>query len=194
MAGGLDEGPWTPIPHVDNEYYNEYTIIYNEFKDRFTTFASFLPKIYLKWKDSYLTPRPVSDTGKIYKHDIGNYCIWYDEGVAEDGYLEGVVNEYADEVKWAQAIRVQSDIVPERLEFKTIDQESYLDAAEFRTRERHHDAPIKRDSTTSLVNDGDTSRLYGNWLKVKMYFEKGVYQKLFNFIVKFRISARSSGK
>lgn len=196
IDGGSTDGPWDMIPRDDGSYYSNFTIIYNEVKDKFTHFASFQPNIYLKWKDTYLSPDNSidGDTGDIHQHNEGNFCSWYSGGLEEAGYIEGVINEYPDEVKWPTAMRVQSDIVPNRFEFTTYSQESYLTDTEFETFERYHESPIKEDSTTSGVNDGDTSLLYGNWLKCKMFFEVGVYQKLYNFIVKFRISSRNSGK
>ncbi len=199
INGGSVDGPWDIVPRDDPEYYNNYTIIYNEYKDKFTTFASFMPNIYLKWKDTYLSPNPGTieagaDSGDVFQHNKGNYCSWYDEGVEEDGFIEGVINEYPDEVKWPTAMRAQADIVPTRFEFTTYSQESFLTESEFETFERYHESAIKEDSTGTDINDGDTSLLYGNWLKCKMFFQVGVYQKLYNLIVKFRISSRNSNK
>lgn len=196
-APAPDTNPeWTLIQHSNMSYYNEYTIIYNEYKDRFTTFASFKPWIYLKWKDTYLSPDYTASTlhGSVYQHNTGSYCSFYNAAIQENGYVEGVINEYPDEVKWAEAMRVQSEVVPYRFEFTNQTQQSFLTTSEFETFERYHESSIKEDSTTSGVNDGDTSLLYGNWLKCKMYFQVGVYQKLYNFIVKFRISSRISNK
>ena len=196
MEGGSDVGPWDIVPRDDGDYYSNFTIIYNEVKDKFTHFASFMPNIYLQWTGTYLSPDNSvdGDSGDIYQHNKGNYCSWYNEGLEEEGYLEGVINEYPDEVKWPTAMRVQSDIVPTRFEFTTYSQESFLNDDEFETFERYHESAIKEDSTGTDINDGDTSLLYGNWMKCKIFFEVGVYQKLYNFIVKFRISARNSGK
>jgi hypothetical protein len=46
----------------------------------------------------------------------------------------------------------------------------------------------------SGLNDANTSLLYGKWMKAKMIFDIGVYQKLLDFTVKFRISPRTKNK
>ena len=157
-------------------------------KDRFTTFFSFLPKLYLKWENTFHSPK--NDTGKGYIHNKGKYCSWYDGEVEEDGFIEMVVNKYSDEKKNYAAIRAISDEVPERIDFATRRQKSFLTSSEFETREDEHDAPIKEDSTLTGKNDGDTGLLYGKFLKIKFTFKKKIYQKLTDLIVKFRVKAR----
>lgn len=194
---------WSLIPHTNNNYYNEYSIILNEFKNKFTTFHTPKPKIYLKWKDSFLTPRPVSDVSRIYKHDEGIYLTWYDDGVTSQtsqGYIEGVINGDGDDVKWYEALQVQSDLVPKRIELKTSNGLiSYLDDTEFETRENVHLAPIKEDSTVSVqnplgLNNVNTSLLYGHWQKTKFIFDTATYQSLINIVCKYRISPRRFNK
>ncbi len=185
---------WEFIEHTNSDYYNEYTLLLNEFKNAFTTFASFLPKIYLKWTDTFLSPRPITPEDYVFQHDKGEYLTWYDAGhggvQTAQGYIEGVVNAIDDEVKWCKAIAVDSAIVPKRIEFSNTNQESYLDQAEFTTRLRNYYSPIKKDSTNTGVNDGNTSTIYDNYLKVKTFFQVGVYQALKSVTVKFTISPR----
>lgn len=183
---------WTLISHDNPKYYNEYTIAYNEVKNRFTTFFSFLPKLYLKWENTYHSPK--DNTGKTFIHNKGDYCSWYDGEVEEDGYIIPLVNKYSDEKKNFAALRAISEIVPERMDFTTQRQISFLTSSEFETREDEHDAPIKEDSTLTGENDGDTGLLWGKYLKVKFTFKKKVYQKLTDIIVKFRVKARISIK
>lgn len=185
---------WEFIEHTNSDYYNEYTLLFNEFKNAFTTFASFLPKIYLKWTDTFLSPRPISPEDYVYQHDKGNYLSWYSIGggdvQTERAHIEGVVNAIDDEVKWYKAIAVESAIVPKRIEFTNTNQKSYLDQAEFKTRLRNHFAPVKKDSTNTGINNGNTSAVYDNFLKVKTFFEVNVYQALKSITVKFTISPR----
>ena len=50
---------------------------------------------------------------------------------------------------------------------------------------------IKNDSTGTGLNSGDTSRLFGRWLKMKVFLASAAgTQKLINAIVKFRPSPR----
>ncbi|KKM04903.1 hypothetical protein LCGC14_1759540, partial [marine sediment metagenome] len=184
---------WTLISHDNPKYYNEYTIAYNEIKNRFTTFFSFLPKLYLKWENTFHSPMYITgDTGKTFIHNKGDYCSWYDGELEEDGYIIPLVNKYSDEKKNYAAMRAISDIVPERIDFTTKRQISFLTSSEFETREDEHDAAIKEDSTLTGQNDGDTGLLYGKYLKVKFTFKKKVYQKLTDLIIKFRVKARIS--
>lgn len=188
---------WELVPHTNNQYYNEYNLVYNEMKNGFTSFYSFLPKIFLKWTDSFLTPQPIDEENRIYKHNAGEYCVWYDDGSDEqavDGYIEGPLNKQSDNVKWFSALRANTEIVPYRMDFTTKTQESFLTQSEFRSREGTYDSSIKMDSTGLAANDAETSRLYGKWLKVKITFQARFYQSLIDVIVKFRNSVRYPNK
>ena len=193
---------WELISHTNNNYYNEYSIVFSEFKNKFVYFLTPKPKIYLKWTDSYLTPRPVSIESRVYENDKDSYLIWYDDTTTkqqEEGDITGVINKGYPETKWYEAIGVDSDIVPKRFEFATKTQESYLNDTEFETREDSHFSPLKEDSTITAtnplgLNDSNTSLLFGKWVKVKMFFEIGVYQKLLDFNIKFRVSPRTKNK
>lgn len=186
---------WSVVPHDNPKYYNEYTIAYNEIKNRFTTFFSFLPKLYLRWENTYHSPMYITnETGKTFIHNKGGYCSWYGGALEVDGFIEGVINKYSDEKKNYAAMRSISDIAPERIDFTTKTQKSFLTSSEFETREDEHDSSIKEDSTATGLNDGDTGLLFGKYLKVKFVFKKKTYQKLNDLIIKFRIKARLSVK
>jgi hypothetical protein len=193
----VDPKWWELIEHTNSDYYNEYTVIFNEFKNAFITNATFLPKIYLKWTDTFLSPRPISPEYHIYQHNKGDYLTWYlDNGVSqqEKGHIEGVVNAIPDEVKWYEAVASDSIVVPDSMELSTTDQESFLIDTEFKVRERNFYSPIKQDSTNNGVNDGGTSLLYDEWLKVKMFFKVNTYQALKDLTIKFRLSPRLKSK
>jgi hypothetical protein len=190
---------WELISRSDPDYFNEYTIVLNEFKGAFTAFYTPTPKIYLRWAGTYLSPRPYlnDDTMKIYQHDIGDYCSWYDDGTTvqeQDGHIEAVIAAVPDNVKWWEALRVDTEISPFRFDFKNRTQESFLTAGEIEEEEGYYQSSIKEDSTVTATNDGDTSLLYSKWLKVKMTFEKLVYQRLTSLIIKFRPSVRLANK
>ncbi len=185
---------WAVVPHTDNNYFNEYSLVLNEFKNAFTAFYSPLPKILMAWTDSYLSPRPVSDQGRLYIHDQGSYCTWYDGSLIVDGHIEGIYNGLPDEVKRFAALRANCDITPQRIDFTTLTQVSFLTSGEFTSRDGNHDSSIKRDSTGTGINDNDTSDLFGKYLKVKMSFLNGVYQKLYGIVVKSRIMPRVTNK
>jgi len=182
-------------------YNNEYTIVLNEFKNKFTTFLTHKPKIYLRWRDTFLSPRPIADVSQLYEHNIGDYLTWYDNGSTsqtEEGYLTGVINDL-DDTKYFEAISVKSEIVPYKFEFETKNHISYLDETEFTTREDLYYAPIKRDSTVTVdnptgLNNLATSMLYGKYLYATMKFEVATYQELIYFLTKFRIAPRQIEK
>jgi len=188
---------WQIQSHTDADYYNEYTIVFNETKNKFSAFYTFKPKIYLKWRDAYLSPRPADDENFIYLHNIGPYCEFYDHGTnnqAEDGHIEAVIKKAPAEAKYYEALKVVSDIIPYRFDFTTKDHISFLTQAEFEAREDLYYSPVKEDSTGTGINDADTSLLFGTYMKAKMTFEKLVYQSLKSFIVKFRVASRITQK
>ena len=105
----LSPSDWQRIEHTDNRYYNEYTFCFSEVKDGFTDFRPHKPKIYLQWKDTYLSPRPISDTGILYEHDKGNYGEWYSDGSTSqlaDSNIEPIYNRDDVSIKLLKAIDV----------------------------------------------------------------------------------------
>ncbi len=190
-----DESPesnpekWEIISHSNNDYYNEYTIVWSEDKNKFICFLTPLPKIYLKWQDGFLSPKPVSPVNAVYEHNEGTYATWYGT-LTENGYISSIININPDVIKTAEAIRIDSDITPFRVEFTTDTQTSYLDEAEFTLREGNYESPVKNTLDSLGSNSGDTSRLYGRYIIAKQYFEHGVYQKIRNIIMKVRSRTR----
>jgi len=200
---------WSALSHTDNNYYNEYTIVYNEMRNGFSAFYSFLPKIYLKWKDTYFTQRPAQSSYSdsevwIYIHNKGEYGKWYEYTssagtgmLLRNGHLEGVCNGNPDVVKWAEAIRFNTEKVPHYVDFTTKTDVSYLEEYEFSNREGCYDSPVKMAIDFNLPflnNDSQTTRMYGKYLKVKLTFQALFYQRIFDFIVKFRDSVRMFNK
>lgn len=189
---------WQLISHDDNNYYNEYTIIFSEYKNKFTAFYDNLAHIYLKWKDSYFSPRPIIGTqGNIYINNQGNYGEWYllsGNSKKADGVLEGVVNKKDSESNWFNAISMETQNIPYRVDFSTQDQISFLTQSEFTSRMNRWLSPIKQDSTNTSVNNGNTTLLFGEYLKVKLTFKQGLFQKLRGWVIKFKSAARLTTK
>ena len=184
----------------DGLYSNNYTIIFHEYKNKFTAFRTPVPRIYIKHKDGFINPHPITTSiNEIYEHDKGDFLIWFNNIMGrqeERGFIEMVCNKDADNTKWYEALQINSDIVPVKIEFETKQHKSYLNESEIETREDAHYSPIKEDSTIYPIsnplglNDNNTSLLYGKWLKIKVFFEIGIAQKLLNLICKMRISSR----
>lgn len=188
---------WTFIEHTNNAYYNEYTLIFNEFKNGFTTFAAYLPKIFLKWTNTFLSPRPISIVSRNYEHNQGSYLTWYSSGhntqQTERGYIEGVVNKGSDQAKTFVSIAIDSDSVPNQIDFTTKTQESYLLSGEFETNNQSSYSDIKADSTVTILNptglnDTDADLLTGRWLKTKFYFAVDAYNLYLNTLIEFMIN------
>lgn len=186
---------WTKIED-NGAYSNAYTIIYSGFKTGVICFASFVPKIYHKWQNTFLTPRYISPQSQLYLHNKGNYLTWYEYSgdnykLQEQGYLTGIVNKFPEQTKWFETFGIDSSVVPERINLQTKNHISFLLNSEFEQYEDSWFSPIKEDSTISGVNDGNTSLLWGKWLKVTFRFAVDTYQQLSNIVCNFQISHKT---
>lgn len=202
-----DVTKWFLVPHqgtfvIDgttynaSDYYNEYTIEFNEQKNKWTTFYSFLPKIYLKWTDTFFTPRPISDTGKVYLHREGSYCVWYDTQ-AVDGYITLIYNQGLNSSKMYLALWVYTLLVPSRIDLYTKKHQSFLLDTDFENNLDFFTAGIKNNVLTSSngqINDEDTSKLFGEYIEIKLTFTNNVFQKMVDLVLKFFLQNRQSNK
>jgi hypothetical protein len=180
---------WRRVDKDDPEYYSVFTLAFNELSNGFSTFYSHLPKTYLKWKNKFLSSHP-TERSEIYEHRYG-YDKWYEyEGAWKESepFLEGVVNPFPDQSKKFVAIQSLSDNVPDRIELKTKDHESFLVSADFDPEDDAWRTPIKNDILTSQTGDpnDDTESLVGSYMRIKFKFFNGAYNKLNNLIVKVR--------
>jgi len=180
---------WTKVtPGTDSYATNCFTLVYDEQKNGFVSFHSYWPNIFLKYNNIYYSPKP-TDQKYLWLHDVGPESDYYGSYVAPN--ITAVMNYDADLIKNFEAILVNSDKTPFNTDFTTKNHISNLDETEFELREDLWYSPIKNDTTNTLVNNADTSRLWGYWLKVKMSLESaGGNQKIKNFIIKFRPSPR----
>ena len=87
--------------------------------------------------------------------------------MSEDAYIEGIVNYLPESSKKFVATQVISDNEPYKMEFKTLNQESFLNRGEFDDHDDHWRSPIKNDSTVSGDPSGDTKSLMGDFIRVK---------------------------
>ncbi len=187
---------WTFIPHTDNNYFNEYTILLSEVKKGFVTFATYLPKIYLPWEDDFLTPAPVQDPQLNFEHNKGVLLRWYfpvNDGQFEKGFIEGVINKFKEQGKWFGPIAVNCDETPDGMTFETRKHKSFLTSAELELFEENYFSPIKGDSTATATNpsgrnDLNTSLLNGKYMKARFSFAVNTPQRLSNFVINFSLS------
>lgn len=188
-VGSNWETYWRRVDKDDPEYYTAFTLAFNELSNGFSTFYTHLPKTYLKWKNKFLSSHP-TERSEIYEHRYG-YDKWYEyDGVWKESepYLEGVVNPFPDQSKKFVAIQALTDNVPDRIELKTKDHESFLVATDFDPEDDAWRTPIKNDILTSPTSDpnDDTVSLIGSYMRVKFKFFNGAYNKMNNLVVKVR--------
>ena len=184
---------WTAVAKDDPEYYSVFTLAFNELSNGFSTFYSHLPKTYMKWSNKFLSSNPLHRS-EMYEHRYG-YDKWYEyNGVWKESepFVEGVVNYIPEQSKKFVAIQSLSENVPDKIEFKTKEQESFLVAADFDPEDDAWRSPIKNDILTSSTSDpnDDTVSLLGSYMRVKFKFFNGAYNKMNNMIIKVRARLR----
>lgn len=198
-------GQWTHIPHDDANYYNEFTLVYSEDKNGFTSFYTPMPKMYLPYKDRYLSPRPIEPESYVYEHNFGEPCVWYPldqndpvsdpTALKSQAYIEGVVNYNPELIKTAEALAIDSDIQPALVEVRSQDHKTFMNSSDFALAETMYRSPVKNDTQGGTVSpDSDTSRVYGRWFAVKFFMDFGVKQKMRSFVTKLRARNRMYNK
>jgi len=178
---------WEKLDPLTDSNYTLFTLVYDELKSGFVGFHSYWPNIYLQSRNVFYSPNPLAEND-IYIHDSGSFIRYY--GTNFEGGLTSVMNYDTNMPKIYEAVQFVTDTTPAGVEFQTRDHESYLQIGDFDEREDYYYSTIKNDSTNVGVNSADTSRLFGRYLVTKLKFSPGVYQKLINYIVKFRPSSR----
>ena len=178
-------------PDTHPQYYKIFTLVYDEVKNGFICFHSAWPNIMSTRGNTIYASKP-SEQNRIYVHNSGNYNTFFD--VQYNGHIEGVVNIDPNLSKTFEAVQVVTHTTPERLDFGTRDHVSFLTSSEFEELEDFYYSPIKNDSTVTGINSGDTSRLWGRFLKVKLTFAPNLFQKLVNYVVKYRSNPRLYNK
>ena len=185
---------WEQISEKDSRYYNVFTLVYNEMKDGFTSFLSPKPLIYHRWRNNLLTQRYGEwEQYPHYLENFGDYNTWYSSEMgelAEDGFIIPAINYNSDTVKKFSALYVDSDFAPDRVEFFTPEHESFLVLSDFESREGMWVSTIKNDTLPTGNNDDDTSRLFGRYLLVKVFFSPKKFQSLRNIRVRLQFNSR----
>jgi hypothetical protein len=178
-------------PETHPQYYTVFSVVYDEVKNGFISKLSMWPNIMTIRTNTFYSTKP-NEQNKIYVQNTGSYNTFYE--TAYDGHIEGVVNIDPNLSKTYEAIQAVTHTTPKRVDFTTRDHVSYLDDVEFEELEDFYYAPVKNDSTVSGVNSSDTSRLWGKYMKIKLKFQGGVFQKLLNYVVKYRSNPRLYNK
>jgi len=184
---------WIKREFTDNNYYNLFTLVYNEKKNAFSHYYTFFPKIYINNLDRYLSYDPITaNQNKLYLHreDSVNPLVFYD--VEHEGVTEYVINIENTLVKKYSAIAYSSLLKPYKAEFQTLfisnnglqDRYSNLDRTDFNMRESNAFSPIKQNS--------DTAPMVGQWLLIRTFFKAREQQKISDTITSLRFTQRNN--
>ena len=191
---------WEAISLEDLDYYNTYTMVFNEQKNSFTHRYTFYPKIYHTQNNRYFSPNPIdSQSRTIYRHrdkQVGELMFY---GVPNEGYTEYIINYMSRTVKKFIAHAQTALLKPKRVEFETqfisqngIDnRKTYLDRADFTMRENQAFSNIKNNLDSQGRNDQTTAPMTGLWLKIRTFFAANEKQKINDTTVVIRTGQRN---
>jgi hypothetical protein len=175
---------WTVIPHTATDYYNEYTIVWSENENKFKCFLTPVPKIYLRYSNGYLISDPINEN-EIYEANKLNYGQWFGSQNG-NATVDFCFNDQPEIQKTAVAISVDSATTPDRFDFETRGHSSYLLSSEFEALEDQYRSPVKNDSSSTGVNDGDTTRVFGRYVFAKITMLYGANNWVRSVIMKMR--------
>lgn len=177
----------------DINYYSIRTISFSEFKNRFNQFQeTYHPRIYLQWKDTFLSPRPIDPKSYVYEHNEGEILRWYaynGDVQEEEGYVEVVFNIDPNVTKRYVALICNSEYTPYRLELETRTQTTVINGPDFEQQLEQFFAPIPNVEVNGQT-DLDNDFMYGQWVKIRFYYEPGVFQRFTNIVLKFNPMVR----
>lgn len=184
---------WTWIPHTNPDYYSEFTICYDALGSRFMSFHTPKPKIYAKFRNTYLVPRPISDTGRMYIADTGLPTAWFagsSPSEQGDAFFDAVINQPMGRKRFL-AVRVDADTAPDRMEVTTMSQTTFSTVSEFLQRPTgEFDTYIRNDTTGTGIATGDSSSMFGQWAIIRYIISPTNYNKINSFVCKVRSLAR----
>jgi hypothetical protein len=178
---------WLKIELTNTEYYNVYTIAFNEQKNAFSHRYSFYPRIYHTQNNRYFSPSPYEGESQyIYRHRDKDApeIVFY--GRDNEGFTEYVINYMSRIVKKFIAHAQTALLKPKRVEFETQfisengidDRRTYLAREDFTMRENQAFSPIKNNLDSQGRNDQPTAPMTGLWLKIRTFFAANEKQKI----------------
>jgi len=191
---------WEAISLEDLDYYNTYTMVFNEQKNSFTHRYTFYPKIYHTQNNRYFSPNPITSQSRtIFRHrdkQVGELMFY---GVANEGFTEYIINYMSRTVKKFIAHAQTALLKPIRVEFETqfisengIDnRKTYLDRDDFTMRENQAFSTIKNNLDSQGRNDQPTAPMTGLWLKIRTFFAANEKQKINDTTVVIRTGQRN---
>jgi hypothetical protein len=185
-SGAQWESFWELIPRTDSDHYTEFTIAWNEVKNGFSCFYTPMPRIYMPYLDSYITPHPTSPNN-MFLHRMGERCKWWElngASLQDVAFVEAVHNKVPEQNKRYATIQVSSNATPDRIEFETQDQITSLTGPEFVDRDGMFRSPIKDDETQTGSNDAEDA-MRGRFLIVRVIFNSLSENTIRNLVVKY---------
>lgn len=193
---------WKKIDILDFNYYNCYTFVYSEIKNKFTFYPYFLPNFYASWKGTYFTTNPnleLPERSQLLLHNVGLpnqfYGVNYPGGV-----IELTMNWQPNMNKKVLALMINSNIKPERVDIESLFRnepdgerikKSFLLESDFYTREGYQYSTVKLELDENGRNDRNTSQMEGVWTKFRIQFPAGKTAKLNDCIVLISDSLRT---
>ena len=192
---------WRQIAFSDSDYYNVWTLVFNEQKNVFTHFYTFYPRIYHRNDNRYFSPNPIlGNENKIYRHrDLGQqYIIFYDED--NEGFTEYVVNDYGTINKKFNALGYVSLLKPFRVEvFSQFisqnqgidDRETFMERDNMEMRENVTFMQIRNNLDSDGRADQDTAPMRGVFARIKTFFKARESQKINDCTMNLRMGERN---
>lgn len=193
---------WQKIDILDFNYYNCYTFVYSEIKNKFTFYPYFLPNFYASWKGTYFTTNPnleLPERSQLLLHNVGLpnqfYGVNYPGGV-----IELTMNWQPNINKKVLALMINSNIKPERVDIESLFRnepdgerikKSFLLESDFYTREGYQYSTVKLELDENGRNDRNTSQMEGVWTKFRIQFPAGKTANLNDCIVLISDSLRT---
>lgn len=190
---------WTLISFSNHEYYNVWTVVFNEMKNAFTHRYTWFPKIYLFLDNRYFSPSPYDSEGSdIYRHrdELANTLTFY--GREEEGFTEYVFNPYASINKKFNALGYVARLKPFKVEVQSqfISQSGIEDRITFMLRDTDGDMemrennvliPIKNNLDSNGSPDEDTAPMRGLYALIRTYFKANENQNINDITVNYRM-------
>jgi hypothetical protein len=146
----------------------------------------------MQWNDTFLSPRPIDPKSYVYEHNEGEILRWYaynGDVQEEEGYVEVVFNIDPNTTKRYVALICNSEFTPYRLELETRTQTTFINGPEFEEQLEQFFAPIPNVAVNGQT-DLDKDFMYGQWVKIRFYYEPGVFQRFTNIVLKFNPMVR----
>jgi len=199
-----NEEYWRKIEFSENDYYNVWTLVFNEKKNGFTHHYTFYPKIYHVLDNRYFSPSPYSgEEAMIYRHrDLrGQEIVYY--GRDNEGYTEYVVNDYANINKKFASVGYVALLKPLRIEVFSqfisetsgiVNRQTFMDRDiedDMEMRENIVFSSVKNDLDELGRPDQDTAPMRGLYAKIRTYFKAKEKQKINECTVSIRMGQKN---